>query len=337
MPTFRSQSAGLQSVQEAVKGTEIATKTIRHVFETLKITPNDTLNRPNLSLGILVANQGGEYPISRGVDWEFGGPVVLDQFHIELSMCVQGVPVMTGTTPNWIWTATRNATADPALKSRSFSYMMTDGATPSYWKFLYGMATKLEVSAAENSPVVFSMAGFGRRLQADAAWTAGLSLPTIQTPAIPQSTVYIDAAWGTPTIPVAATVLAWKYTIETGIMPIDTADARADLDFTLDEINVSNVKTSVELLLLARASGGYDWKTEKTAAEAATLRQITILSAVDANRSLQFRGLMKYEAGSLFPDGEKDGLQTVNLKLVSGTDATNYMEMIVKNGVGTLT
>jgi hypothetical protein len=308
---------------------------VRHVFETLKITPNDALYRPKLVIGVLVANQGGEFAVSRGVDWQVGGPVIVDQFHYYLGMAVQGVPVMTGTTPNWTWTATRNATVDPALKSRSFSYRMTDGATPSDWQMGYAMAQKLEVQGSENSPITFTLDGIARRLQVDAAWTSGLVLPTMDMPAMSQSAVYIDGSWMTPTSAVAAAILGWKYTIETGVIPLATADGRADLDFTADELNVGNVKTAAEILLLAKAGGV--WATEKTAAEAGTLRQITILSAISATRSLQFRGLMKYSAGTVFPDSEKDGLQTVSLKLEGSTDATNYMEMIVKNGCGTLT
>jgi hypothetical protein len=335
MPTYRAQSAVLQSVLEATKGTIIPTKTIRHVFETLKITPNDELYRPKLTIGVLVANQGGEFAVRRGVEWEVGGPVIVDQFHLYAGMCVQGVPVMTGTTPSWTWTATRNATVDPALKSRNFAYRMTDGATPSDWQMPYCMAQSLEVQGSENSPITFTLRGFGRRLVADAAFTAALTLPTMDMPAMSFSSVYIDDAWGALGTALAAQILGWKYTIETGVIPLATADGRADLDFTADELNVSNVKTSAEILLLAKAGGA--WSAEKTKAEAGTIRQVTILSTISATRSLQFRGLMKYEAGSLFPDGEKDGLQTVNLKLVGATDATNFLEMVIKNGVGTLT
>jgi len=334
LPTFRAQSAVLQSVLEATKGTDPGAKTIRHVFETLKITPIDELYRPKLVVGVLVANQGGEFAVKRGVEWEVGGPVMLDQFHYYLGMAVQGVPVMTGTGP-YTWTATRNATVDPALKSRSFSYRMTDGTTPSDWKLLYAMAQKLEVTGAENAPITFALNGFARRLQTDGAFTGALSLPTMDMPSMSQSIVYIDAAWGTPTAAVAAAVLSWKYTVETGLVPLATADARADLDYMADEIDVGNVKVSAEILLLAKAGG--IWATEKTAAEAGTLRQITILSAISGTRSLQFRALMKYSAGSLFPDGEKDGLQTVSLKLEGSTDATNFLEMVCKNAIGTLT
>jgi hypothetical protein len=334
MPTYRAQSAVLQSILEVTKGTIIPAKTIRHVFETLKITPNDELYRPKLTIGVLVANQGGEFAVKRGVDWQVGGPVIVDQFHLYAGMVVQGVPVVTGVGP-YDWTATRNATVDPALKSRTFSYRMTDGATPSDWQMPYCMATKLEVQGSENSPITFTLDGFARRLVADAAFTAGLTLPTMDMPAMSFSSVYIDAAWGALGTALAAQVLGWKYTIETGVIPLATADGRTDLDFTADEINVGNVKVSAEILLLAKAGGA--WAAEKTAAEAGTLRQVTILSTISATRSLQFRALMKYDAGTLFPDGEKDGLQTVNLRLVGATDATNFLELVVKNAIATLT
>jgi hypothetical protein len=329
MATYRSQSSILQSVLEATKGTDPGAKTVRHVFETLKIMPQDKLYRPKLVIGSLLANQGGEFPISRGINWQVGGPVMMDQMHYYMGMVVNGTPVKTGTTPNWIWTATRNATADPLLKSRSLSYRLTDGTTPSDWKAAYAMATKLEVSAKENSPVMFSLEGFARRLIADGAFTAGLSLPTMDMPAMSNTAIYIDGSWMTPTTVVALAVLGWKFVIETGVNPLATADSRSDLDFSMDELNVEAVKTSVEIQLLAKAGGV--WATEKTAAEAATLRQITILSTINANRSLQFRNLMKYSEGSIFPDSEKDGLQLITLKLEGSTDATNFLDMVCKS------
>jgi len=334
--TYRAQSAALQSVQEATKGTEVATQTVRHVFEALKITPQDEIYRPRFSIGALVANQGGEFAVRRGTEWEIAGPVIMDQMHYYMSMVVNGVPVKTGTTPNWIWTATRSPVVDPALKSRSFTTMLTDGTTPMYQKFLYSMAQKLEVQGSENSPITFTLSGFGRRLLTG-TWTGSLPLPTMDMPGMAFSSVYIDpvASWPTPATAVAAAVLGWKYTIETGVRPFSTADARTDLDFSTDEINPADAKISAEILLLAKAGGV--WAAEKTAAEAGTARMVSILSTINANRSLQFIAYMKYSAGSLFPDGEKDGLQTVNLKLEGSTDLTNFLIMICKNAVTDLT
>jgi len=334
--TYRAQSAALQSVQEAVKGIEVATQTVRHVFETLKITPIDEIYRPKLSIGALVANQGGEFAVRRGTEWEINGPVIVDQFHTYLSMVVNGVPVCVGAAPNCVWTATRSPVVDPALKSRSFTAMLTDGTTPMYQKFLYSMAQKLEVQGSENSPITFALSGFGRRLLTG-AWTGAIALPTMDMPGMAFSTVYIDpvASWPTPATAVVAAVLGWKYTIETGVRPFSTADGRTDLDFSTDEINPADAKISAEITLLAKAGG--IWATEKTAAEAGTARMVSILSTITAARSLQFIGYMKYSAGSLFPDGEKDGLQTVNLKLEGSTDLTNFLIMVCKNAIATLT
>lgn len=339
MPTFRSQSVSLQSALEAyaTKGTEVTPQTVRHVFETIKITPTDKLYRPKLALGILLANQTGEMPVQRGVDWSLSGPVVLNQFHYYTGMAVQGTVTKSGGSDPYTWTMTRNATADPLLHSRSFTYQMTDGTTPSPFKFLYAMATKMSLQGSDAAPVTFTLDGFARRLQAGTTPTS-LAFPVIESPQMAQTTVYIDGSWTTPSAAVALQVLGWKFTIETGVTPLDTADARSDLDFALDEIDVGKVKISAELLCLVKSTAlpGV-WVAEKTAAEAATLRQITIKSAYTANHYLQIRALMKYEAGSLFPDGDKDGLQTVNLKLSGSTDGTNFLEVITNNATATLT
>jgi len=336
MAVYKPQLTVVQMVREAAKGTLIAA-TRKTAFESFKVTPIDLLHRPNLVKGMYIANKGNEFAIKRGVEWAVSGPVLYDQFHSWLDMAVNGaVAAPTGAADPYTWTMTRNATADPALKSKTFEYFPTDGTVVTGFKFGYAMATKLEISAAENEPVMFSIEGFARRLQVMATKTAALALPAIAIPPIALTKLYIDSTWATlGTTIVTGQLLGWKWTVETGEMPVYTADVRADLDFPLDEMNIENAKVSAEILLLVTGSG--QWATEKTAAEAGTLRAVRLVADIGTTpaRTLTLDALMKHTPGSILPDGEKDGLQTITLRLEGATDDTNFISAAVLNSIAT--
>lgn len=329
MPTFKPALAVVQSFREVTKGTSAAA-TNKIGFDKFTVDPIDEIHRPQLAKALFLGNRGNELAIRRGVNWALEGPLLFDQLQYWMDMAIKGGPTPVGATDPYTWTATRNATADPALKSRTFEVRLTDGTTPSDWKFPYAMAQKLAISAAENAPLRYAINGFARRL-ATTTLTAGQALPSVSIPPMALSSLWIDALYANlGTTQILAQLLSWDWSIETGLFPVMTGDIRTDLDFTLDETNIDNIKIAANILLLATASG--QWATEKTAAEAGTLRAVQLQADVGANRQLKIKSLMRYTAGSLFPDGEKEGLQTVLLKLEGSTDDTNFIELVAKNG-----
>lgn len=334
MGIYKTPLTILQWGKEATKGTAVAA-TSRVAYETISWKPTDSLYRPKLVKDLKVANRGNEIVIQRGLEWAVEGPVVCNQFQSWLDMTVKGGVTATGAADPYTWTYTRSATILPGLSSRTFEIHLTDGGTSSDWKAAYCMATKLEITGAENGPVAFRVEGFGRR-PASGTITSGQAYPAIDLLPTPLTTVYIDNTWAAiGTTPVAGQVLSWKWTLETGAMPLYTLDNRADLDFAGDDLNPDDVKLSAEILILASATAT-QWLTEKNAAEAASLRAVKIATAASANRSLELKGLFKYTAGSVFPDGNKDNLWTVNLKLEGSTDDVNFVEVVLKNGVNSV-
>ena len=333
MPSYTQGLTIFQSGRETTKGTAVAA-TSKFAVEGMVIRPIDSIVRPKIIKGVLLANPGNELAVQRGMEWEFSNtPLIYDQLQQFLAMTYKGA-VAPSAGPPYTWTYTRDPLADPALDSRTFEMRQTDGTTPNDVEFAYGMCQSLEISGAENEPLRMAAKGFGRRIQSSTL-TAAQALPTVVIPPMALSSVYIDPTWATRgTTLVSGQVLGWKYRIESGVKPLMTADARSDLDFTVDVIDWNDVKLSLELVILATASG--QWATEKTAAEALTLRAVEVRAVVSANASLKLRGLFRHTAGSVFPADVQDGQRICTLSLEGSTDDTNFAEAILINTAAAL-
>jgi hypothetical protein len=334
MPTT-VYNRGLQLIQsglESTKGTLVAA-TSKCAVEQLKITPIDEYARPKIAKGLVLANRGNEVVVRRGVEWEIPEtPVVYDQLQHLLAMAY-GVGAVGGGPP-YTSTWTRVPTANPGLASRTFEYRMTDGATPSDWKFGYGMLQELAFSGGSGEQVKFSAKGFGRRIQT-ATLTAGQAVPAIVQGPVALSTLYIDTTFaGLGGTNIAGQLLSWKYTFSSGAKPLYTNDARSDLDFNLDGVDPDEVKVMIELVMLATAGG--QWATEKTAAEAGTLRAVEIRNVVSANATLKLQALVKHTPASIFPSDEQDGQQVITLQLEGSTDDVNFAQAVLVNTAGVL-
>lgn len=333
MATFPQGLTIFQSGRETTKGTAVAA-TSKFAVEGMVIRPIDEIVRPKIIKGVLLANPGDELAVHRGMEWEFSNtPLIYNQLQQFLAMVYVGGVSPTGTDP-YTWTYTRNPLADPALDSRTIEMRQTDGTTPDDVEFAYGMCQSLEISGAENEPLRMAAKGFGRRIQSSTL-TAAQALPTVVIPPMALSSVYFDSTWANRgTTQVQGQVLGWKYRIESGVKPLMTADARGDLDFTVDIIDWNDVKLSLELVILATAGG--QWATEKTAAEALTLRAVEVRAVVSASASLKLQGLFKHTAGSVFPADIQDGQRICTLSLEGSTDNTNFAAAVLINSAAAL-
>src|SRR3972149_3216892 len=268
MPSYSQGLTIIQSGREATKGTAVAA-TSKFAVEGFTTRPIDAIIRPKIIKGLLLANPGDELAVHRGMEWEIANsPVIYNQLQQFLAMVYKG-GASPGAGPPYTWTYTRDPTADPTLDSRTFEVRQTDGATPNDIEFAYGMCQSLEISGAENEALRFAARGFGRRIQSSTL-TAAQALPPVVIPPMALPQVHIGDRWATRgATAIAGQVLGWRHTIESGIKPLMTADARADLDFTVDVLDWNEVKLGLELGILATAGG--QWATEKTKAEAGAL------------------------------------------------------------------
>ena len=316
--------------KEVTRGTAVAA-TSKIAVENIEFEPEDVLARPKLAKGLLHRNPGSETVITRGSRFRIPEtPVVYDQLQHLLSMAVKGGVAATGADP-YTWTFARSLTADPAPDSWTLERRLNDGSSQKDNEWAYALLSELRFIYQVDQPLRFSAAGFARRVQASTL-TAALALPTIEIPPTPLAKIWIDSTWANlGTTQITGQVLRAEVTFRTGLKPIMTLDGRSDLDFTSYILDASEVGVDAEITMLV--AGQYD--TEKTAAEAATLRAVRLEILGTQSRELELDMLLKHERGSLFSVGQQDGQDIVVMKFEDSDDGTNLFSAKAVNKINT--
>lgn len=331
MPTVHDLRL-FQMGKEATRGTAVPA-TSKAAVPIIDFEPIDVIYRPRLARGLVVRNTGFETPVQRGSKFAIPDcPVNYEQLQNWLSMAITGIAAPTGAGP-YVWLFVRNPAADPVPSSWTLERRLTDGATPKDNEWAYCLATKIGFSGKDGEALMFNLDGFARRVQASTL-TAALSMPSIEIPPFALSKMFIDATWaGLGGTQVATQVLAWSLEFTTGLKPIFTADARADMDFQAYVFDSADVQIAFKATCLV--AGQYD--LEKTAAEAMTLRAVRLQADGTSGRQLQIDFLAKHTLGSVFKVGEQNGQDIVEFDMQEATDGTNLMQVKLTNNVATLT
>lgn len=316
-----------QWAREATLGTDLATTSKMHA-ESLKLTSMDEYARPPIVRGLMQRNRGFETPVKRWTEWAAEGPLSFEQAQNWFSGAIVSVAAPTGVGP-YTWAHVRNPAAAPTLAGFTIERRETDGATPIDHAIHYAMVRKLTLSGADGELVRFAAEGFGRRVQTETL-TAAITLPTPEYEPMALSKVFIDSTWANLGVTqVASQILGWSVEIISGAAPIWTVDARSDLDYTLHVINSREVAINARLVLLL----GAQFSTEKTAAEAGTLRAVRLQFSGTGSRDLQLDFLAKHDRASLLELGEQDGQRIVEMSLQESTDGTNLLRATLINNV----
>ncbi len=319
---------------DATPGTAVPA-TSKLAVEDIEFTPLDALYRPKLAKGLITRHPGNETVIMRGTKFKVAeSPVSYDQIHNWIAMAVKGDVAATGADP-YTWTIVRDILADPDINTRTLERRLTDGTNHIDNEWAYAFLSVLRFVYKDNQPLKFSAEGFARRIQASTL-TAAQAFPTIEIPPAALAKVWIDSTWAAlGTTQVVGQVLGAEVAFRTGYKPKMTLDGRTDLDFTTNVLDASEVGLDVTLRLLIEASTG-QFATEKTAAEAGTLRAVRFKVDGTQSRSLQLDMLLKHEPASLQTIGTEDGQDIVEMKLVDATDGTNLFQTVTVNKVGTV-
>lgn len=317
---------------ESTKGTAVAA-TSKILVEEMDFIPQDEIYRPTFINGVLLQNTGNEQAITRGTDWRASGPFSYQQAIHWFEMAIQGAVTPSGAGP-YTWTFTRNATSIPTIDSFTFERRLNDGANSIDNEWAYGMLSELKLSGSPRGMVMYEASGFARRVQSSTL-TAALSLPTTTLMPHGTSSLFIDTTFaGVGTTQVSSQLIDWSLTLRPGHMPLFTADGRSDLDYPTHMLNSDQVGLEFEATLLVPGSSS-QYATEKTAAEAATLRAVQIKTTGAAPFDMEIDFLAKHERGSVFSIGTQDGQNVVKLNMVGSTDATNFLRAIVINSTAT--
>jgi hypothetical protein len=310
------------------RGTAVAATSVMAV-ETLEWDDADeNLYMPQIANGLLVRNSGQAFPVQHGSRFSLGGqPVIWEQLPHWLSMAIKGDVIPTVEAgPLYRWTFTRNPAADPTPHSFTIQRRFSDGMNNIDQRVAYSMLNQLSISYAENEHLRMSAEGFGRKFESSAI-TPALTLPAYQIGVSALSTVYINDTWATlGNTQITGEVIGWELTIGTGFFPRATADGRADLDFTMHQMNGEEVMLGLKLTLLMDTAR---YATELAAAAAGALRAVRVNVAGSGNRSLTIDGLFQHNKPSLFKVGESEGQDVVELDLSEATDGTNYLSVVL--------
>lgn len=318
--------------KETTRGTAVAA-TSKIAVPFIDFEPTDRVDRPKLAKGLAHRNPASETQVMRGTRFTVPeAPVVLRQTQHWLGMSVATVPSATGVGP-YTWTFTRSLTADPAPTTRTIERRLTDGSNSIDNEWAYCLLSRISFHYRRDETLKFSAEGFARRVQASTL-TAAQALPTIEIPVTPLAKVWIDSAWASlGTTQITGQVQKADLTFHTGLKPWSGFDGRTDLDFSKYVLDADEVGMDLELELLVETSSG-QYATEKTAAEAGTLRAIR-LEVDEGTNTLELDGLYKHEAGSVFKVGSQDGQDIVGMRLVDSDDGTNLFKALLTNAINT--
>lgn len=333
MPNTLNGLTIIQQAMESTKGTDLAT-TSRVVIEEAIWTPEDELYRPKHLSGILLENRGNEFPITRGTRWKHSGGFTYQQAIHKFEMAVQGAVSPSGTDP-YTWTFTSNATAVPTIDAATFERRISDGSNVIGNAIHYAMTDTLTLRGDPRGVVTYEENGFARRIQTETLTAAQVLPTTISYMPHGSSALYIDSAFASVgSTVVSSQLLEWSLMMKTGHEPLFTADGRSDLDFPAHILNSDTKGLEFTARLLIPGSSS-QYATEKTAAEAATLRACELRLTGTGDHSLKIQFTAKHERASLFELGTLNGQNVVDVRLVGSTDGTNFINVILVNNTAT--
>lgn len=327
---------GLQVAQwgrESTRGTAVPA-TSKAVVEVADFEPEDAYYRPNILNGVLLDHPGGEFVITRGSKFSLSGPLSYQQAqHVIGEFMIQGNVTPTGG-PTFVWTYTRAANAIPTPSSFTLERRLSDGAANQIDnEWAYCMANSLTLTGAVRGVVTYKLDGYARRIQASTL-TPALSLPTIELASHGTSKVFLDTTFGgVGGTQVVGQLLNWELVLKPGgTVPFFTADGRSDLDFGLHVFDSSQAGLTFKATMLVNTQ----YATEKTAAEASTLRAVRLQLTGTSPNDIKIDFLAKHELGSLFKVDTLQGQDVVTLSLTSATDGTSFVKAVITNLIATL-
>ncbi len=267
--------------------------------------------------------------VMRGSAMSYSHVLDYEQMAIALACGLDADPV-TGAGPyDRVWTP--SLTAPNALDTASFEVSFTDGSTRHLEKeFGYAVCTGFAIEGGASEEAKFTADWIGRAQQAS-TYTTSQSPLTREEIAGGDFGLYIDGTWANlGTTQKTGLIRSFKYTVQTGVKPKFSMDARGDLDFG----GILRGELGVQLDIEYWFNG--DAATEYAAWEAGTLRAMSLEAAGAGTSTLNLQGMFRYLTPPTF--GEDEGIRTLSATLEGRRDATsgNLLSVALTNSVATL-
>jgi|APSaa5957512622_1039677.scaffolds.fasta_scaffold26529_3 hypothetical protein len=333
--------AGLRRTQIGIMAafggtTDVATTYWRGmgmIDDTLEVT------FPDENIGILgdvnrsyIGKKGGELPLE--------GDATFEQLPYIFQSGIKTVSPSTDASSAEIWTwAMQNATTDP-ISSSDLSYIVAEaGDNQQAEIFRSGFVREFSLKGAAGEALQVTATVQGREVELT-TFTAGLSVPSVESILFSKGKLYIDPSSDTPgTTQKSQTFLDMSLDVTTGWSAIETADGR--LDFS--GVKMIGQESSLDITFEHDGSS----VAEKAAYRAQNERVIRLefegsaLSTTDAGATYDVKTLIidlygKWE--NFEPIGESDGNDVVSGTFHVGysTVAAKKAEFIIANELATL-
>jgi len=336
----------VQIGKEATKGTSVAATEL--LLAEAEVKANYPLYRNEAPFGIMAAHGGPTKLLSKDVDvsLKFDG-VSYEQLTWTLNIGLD-VPTDGGAGPYHHVYGAIGAGSPLSVSglvtpdAATIEGIWTDGVDNTNVEIEYVMARALKLSGDQNGALQLEADCFGRQVT-DAVITS-LTLPTNLEPIIIADGIfYINTtfalaapviaagSWGAPAAGSwAGKIISFALDVTTGMMPFHGIRGSTLFDRHV-EATPKDFRLTVTALMDAAATNSP--AAERTAAQAGTLRFVTLNFVGSGNKKFRFAGACKHEMGDFLTIGEQDGLDVVEMTFVSHYDPTGagIMQFAVAN------
>jgi len=318
----------LQIGKEATKGTAVPATAV--LLGELEMKSSPTIYRAPEHRGQL-AEFSRSVKVANLAELVYTGSATFEQILYLLHMGVLGnVTPTTVDTSARLWTFTPAMTASGVFNSFTIEY----GDDVEQWESEFCMAREIEISGAMNEPVKMKGDIFGRKMTA-CDFTGALTPPTVEDILSQKAKLYIDAETGTiGATEKASQLIAFTYTIKTGLAPKRYADGSLDFsnyNETFKGVDLKmtfafNANAEVERLL-------FDGETKRLIRIQATGSKVGAVSALKT-LTLDFCGI--YTDWATLSERGGEDIVEVTMSAQRGSTYTKLFEVAVQNAVTTL-
>lgn len=322
---------------ETTMGTAIAT-TNRLISRGMVVTPQEPVFQPQAQLGVLLENPTSDTIALRSVDIKLDGDLTFEQCLYFFNMALKGVTSGSGAGADKTWTFDPGGyAADPGLKSFTLEKRVSDGTTNWDEQIAYVMARDFKVGGQIGQNATFEANLFGRPASTSATLTPTIGVPSVNFIPVSLFKVYIDNTYASlGATQVAASIYSFEARFRSQAQPKFYVDGRADKSFTAHGLK----RAGFDLDLDAEWTAAI--KTEQTKAADRSIRYVRLqaLGATLGSSQYEFRLDMacRYQAGLFDVEGDREGNDSMKLKLIGALDSTNTFafKAVVVNALGTI-
>ena len=321
---------------EAVAGgtTDIATTVWRGMAS---LTDNRETTFPEEDIGVLggttrsyVAKAGGELSLE--------GDATYEQLPYIFQAGIYNTTATTDSGTGYIyeWTV-QNVSTDLIATTDLQTYMFEGGDNNEAETMRYGFVRDFNITGAASEALQLTATFEGREVAGGATYTAGLSIPTVETILFGKASLYIDPTSDTiGTTLVSNTLLGADLSMTTGWQSVFTADGRIDLSF------IKRVTDEITLGITYEHNGTAT--TEKAAWRAQTERAIRVKfegGALTSAGAYTYKTFIidlwgKYESFDALSDADGNDTVVANFRAAYSATAANKAKFTIVNDLSAL-